>query len=61
MTGRATRVAEAGINVVVAALAMVSHHARAWVKSGDTTLMVVLGVIAILLLLAIVVPSRRRY
>jgi len=61
MRERADNAARALIGAVTAITAIINREATAWVRSGDTTLMVVLGVIALVLLVVIVVPGRRRY
>jgi hypothetical protein len=61
MLDRATDVARAVVNAVSLFIGAIGRQANAWIQSGDTTLMVVLGALAVALLLIIVVPIGRRF
>jgi len=61
MRERADNAARTLIGAVTGIIATINREATAWVRSGDTTIMVVLGVVALVLLVVIVVPGRRRY
>ncbi len=61
MRERAEKMGRAVLKAFGLVVATINREATAWVRSGDTTLMVVLGVAALILLIFIVVPSRRRY
>jgi hypothetical protein len=39
----------------------IGRQADAWVRSGDPTLIIILVGIALALLVAVVIPTRRRY
>jgi hypothetical protein len=61
MNGSAADVARAIVGWVSALVDSIGRHADAWVRSGDATLFVVLVAIAVALLVAVVIPTRRRY
>lgn len=61
MQERAENIARAVIKAVSFVITTVNREATAWVRSGDTSLMVILGAAALLLLVIIVVPGKRRY
>jgi uncharacterized membrane protein YgaE (UPF0421/DUF939 family) len=61
VSGSATDAARAVVGWVAALVGAIGSHADAWVRSGDATLIVVLVGIALALLVAVVIPTRRRY
>lgn len=61
MLERATDLARAAVDAVRQMIATANRQATAWIESGDVTLMVILIAVALVLLITIVVPSRRRY
>jgi hypothetical protein len=61
MSGSATDVARAVVNWVSDLVGAMGRAADAWIRSGDATLIIFLVGIALALLVAVVIPTRRRY
>jgi hypothetical protein len=61
MSGSANEIGRAVVNAVSGVVDAIGRQADAWVRSGDPTLIIILVGIALALLVAVVIPTRRRY
>jgi arginine repressor len=61
MVDRAQKLALGAVNLIATLLDSLRREAFAWIQGGDTTFIVLLVGVAMLLLVMVVVPTRRRY
>jgi hypothetical protein len=61
MLDRAEHVASVAVDAALSLVSSLRHGFNAWITGGDISLMVILVGVAVVLLLAVLVPSGRRY
>jgi hypothetical protein len=61
MLDRAQDLARVAVEAILSLVSSLRHGFNAWITGGDITLMVILVGVAVVLLLAVLVPLGRRY